>query len=53
MSNTIGSSDDFVSFGNSLILNDTGELLTKLSSKNEGIIFIDTETKIVSKVLLS
>ena len=52
MSNTIGSTDNYISFGSSFIMNNKGELLDELSSDNEGLTTLDTETQKTSKLLL-
>lgn len=49
LSNSVGPCDDFVAAGNSSIWNEEGDLLAKLDGENEGLLIIDT----VSRVVLS
>jgi len=45
MANAIGSSDDFMSAGNSAVWNEYGEKLLQLGDTTEAIIVYDTETQ--------
>ncbi|WP_109302410.1 carbon-nitrogen hydrolase family protein [Aquimarina sp. AU474] len=49
MSNCIGFCDNFEGAGQSAIWNEKGELIGQLDHKNEGILILDTETKILTK----
>ncbi|CAH0995561.1 Glutamine-dependent NAD(+) synthetase [Emticicia aquatica] len=52
MSNCLGKNDDFVSSGNSAIWNNKGELLAHLNDADEGILIYDTETKMITEIVI-
>lgn len=47
MSNCVGYCDNFISFGQSAVWNENGELIEQLDSENQGVLIYDTESELV------